>query len=314
MANPNFHQDTLPKVPRWGKGILTLDEYAELTRLMAEEVERQALPAAFDLRRGVVTISGGAAGRISLRGLARLCRSRGRAAWPGLIREFFSTVRRVHDDPTGLLDSFARYEEARGRVKIRLHSEAYLAHPDAHELVLRKVADGIAGLLVADLGFANLAVPADVAQGWGVPPDEVWAQAVANVRAEGRLEECQGVEVGVPIDMLASASHYAASHLLFFQDYLPADAGFGALVGVPHRHVLVRHVIRDRDVFAAAHVMAHVIDDWYREGPGEITRELYWWRAGELTSLALRRHRGVITFDVSQRFVTEVLDKLLAGN
>ncbi|AKT40282.1 hypothetical protein [Chondromyces crocatus] len=212
------------------------------------------------------------------------------------------------------LHRLGRYEDAWGRLKIRLHPASYLKRQDASHFVLRKVADGIAGLLVCDLGFANISVPSVLAAGWGVPADEVWARALQNVRAEGRLDEVPGKEFGVPLDLLASSSHYAASHLLFLEDYMPGDAGYGALVGVPQRHLLVRHIIRDREVFQAIHLMSQVIDDWYVADAGPISRDLYWWRGGQITRLVLDRRTNGLVLGTSEPFAGEVLAKVLAGS
>ncbi|HSN96888.1 MAG TPA: hypothetical protein VLS89_01275 [Candidatus Nanopelagicales bacterium] len=318
MANPNQHDhdEQTSDLPVWSQTTLTPGEYADFIRLVTEEVGRQSMPAALDLQRGLLTLQqrGGALGQAPLQGLARLCRARGRAAWAETIREFFALLRRVHRDPARLLEPLERYEDARGRIKIRLHGGAYLAHPDAQRLVMRRVTDGIAGLLVCDLGFANVAVPAEMARSWRRSKDEVWAAAVENVRAEGRLHESLGMEAGVPVDLLASESHYAASHLLFFGDYVPRDAGYGALVGVPNRHMLVRHVIRGRDVFSAVHLMAQVIHDWYVEGPGQVAKDVYWWRAGKLTPIALTEMPNGLFMVVGDRFAEDVLDKVMQGN
>ncbi|WP_156040541.1 hypothetical protein [Chondromyces apiculatus] len=214
----------------------------------------------------------------------------------------------------GELERIRSYEEARGCLKVRLHPSSTLKRQDAAQLVMREVADGIAGLLVCDLGFVNISVPAQIANEWQRPAEELWAVATENVKAEGRLDEVLGLEVGVPLDLLASSSHFAASHLLFFEEYMPREAGYGALLAVPQRHLLVRHVIRDREVLTAAHLMACVIDDWAGKEAGEISRDLYWWKDGHLTRLPLKRAGSGLILAANEVFSREVLARVLGGD
>jgi hypothetical protein len=310
--DPHLHG----RVPAWGRGFLTSAEFAELARILTAEVERHGPSLRLDLPRGDVVVRdrGRLVGRANVARLAKICKAHRTSDWPAVVRELFAGMLKIHRDPGEVLRQIEPFEEARTRIKIRLHPESYLSHPDAESLVLRKVADGIAGLLVCDLGFANVSVPAEVARAWERPEDELWALATDNVRAEGRLLESPGAALGLPLDLLASESNYAASHLLFFEQYMPPDAGYGALVGVPQRHVLARHVIRDAGVLRAAHLMGQVIDDWYTQGPGEISKDLYWWRRGELRVLPVVRDRCGMVMIVGEAFGLEVLARVIGGN
>lgn len=315
MAKPNKRPEMRFRVPGWGRDFLAPGEYADFTRIVTEALRRQGGPVQLDLQAGCATLPHARGrGRLSLANLARLCKAHRKADWPAVVAEFLASMRQVHEDPAGLVRALERFEDARGRLKVRMQPDSYLKLEGAASLMLRRVTEGIAKLLVCDLGFANISVPADVARGWGLSEDEIWATATENVRAEGRLPETRGEIVGVPVDLLASPSNYAATHVLFFGDYLPEGAGYGALVGVPQRHVLVRHIIRDESVLAAVSMMTRVIDDWYEQGPGEISRDLYWWRGGKLTALPIVRMPDRVALVVGGEFGREVLERVLGGS
>lgn len=217
--------------------------------------------------------------------------------------------------PDTILDRMARFDDARPRIKVRLHPEDYLRHPDAPRLVLEKIADGIAALLVCDLGYANVSVPRSVLQAWGKPREELFRLAITNVRGEGPLFLNRSiVPCGPTVDLLYSESNYAASHALFFEDYVKDHGRYGALIGVPQRHVLVRHVIRDKTVIPAMAAMLQVIDDWYAEGPGPISRQLYWWRPGKLVRVPSRRRRGAVVITPTPELQAAVLHPIVRGN
>lgn len=315
MARPNKNPDKRDRVPAWGRSFLSPGEYAEFCQRVTEALEPEGPAVELDLQGGwAILRHPGGEGRTSLANLARLCKAHRRADWTAVIAEFFASMRRIHEDPLKILGAIERFEDARARLKVRLHPEGMLEQPAAPALVLRKVADGIAGMLVCDLGFANISLPAEVARRWKVPDDELWSIATENVRAEGPLPVTEGAALGLPLDVLTSRSNYAATHALFFQDYLPESAGYGALVGVPQRHALVRHVIRDAGVLQAAHLMIQVIDDWYEQGPGEISPELYWWRRGELVALPLVRLSDSVVLVAEDEFGREVLARVLKGS
>jgi hypothetical protein len=301
----------------WARSFLSLDEHAEFTRLVSLELARLDLPIDVDFLRGQAKIrrSGRSGGRINLVNLAQLCKGRPLPTWAGEIEQFFDGVRRTYLFPASILEQLERFEVVRSRLKVRLHPETYMGHLDAPLLVLRKIADGISALLVCDMGFANVSVPRAVVASWGKPLDEIFDIAVANVRAEGRLVESNGAALGgLPVDLLGSESNYAATHLLFFGDYFQGGTGYGALLGVPQRHVLVRHLIRDARMIEAVRAVLMMTDDWYEQGPGAISRELYWWRPGKLERLEVRRVEGAIAVLPSEEFQDVVLERILSGS
>jgi hypothetical protein len=317
MAKPSTNPDARFRVPAWGRSFLTPGEYADFTRLVALELAKHELPIEADMTRGqaVIRQPDRVDGRLSLVHLAQLCKARPRPAWAAQIADFLDGVRRTYLYPASILEPIERFEAAAPRLKVRLHPEEYLRHPEAPHLVLRRIADGISGLLVCDLGFVNVSVPAEIARGWGRPTDALFELAVKNVRAEGRLAASLGAALGgFPVDLLCSESNYAASHLLFFEDYFEYGTRYGALVGVPQRHVLVRHVIRDARALEAIPLVLRMTDDWYDEGPGAISRELYWWRPGKLERLLWHRVGGVVALLPSDEFQEVVLDSILGGN
>lgn len=317
MANPSKNSDKGFRVPAWAQSFLTPGEHAEFTRLVSLELARLDLPIDVDFLRGQAQVrhSGRAGGRINLINLAQLCKIRPRPAWAVEIEQFFDGVRRTYLYPASILEQMERFEAVRSRLKVRLHPETYMDHLDAPLLVLRKIADGISALLVCDMGYANVSVPRAMAESWGKPLDEIFELAVGNVRAEGRLVESHGAALGgPPVDLLGSESNYAATHLLFFGDYFQGGTAYGALLGVPQRHVLVRHFIRDARTIEAVRAVRMITDDWYEQGPGAISRELYWWRPGKLERLEVRRVKGAIAVLPSEEFQDLVLERILTGS
>ena len=94
------------------------------------------------------------------------------------------------------------------------------------------------------------------------------------------------------------------------EDYIESPTPYGAVVAVPHRHVVVFHAIRNLGVVKAISAMLPVAFGMYQEGPGSISPNLYWYRDGKFTLLPSKVTAKEITFLPPDTFVTEVLNIL----
>jgi len=98
-------------------------------------------------------------------------------------------------------------------------------------------------------------------------------------------------------------SFYIASQVLGLADLLPPDVANGALVGVPNRHALLWHPIEDLRVVRAMTTMAPLIQRLFRDGPGSISNQLYWWLDGDLVHLPIAPNRKGFAFSPPDEFV-----------
>jgi hypothetical protein len=271
------------RTPEWAS-FFTPGQYVDFVQLVCSTMAKHGLRAHLDDGVAVIRRPDKVEERLGLLNLAQMCGERERSEWPHVIGEFFENMGKMGRDPEALVHGFESFEATRDKIKVRLHPEDYLQHPHAAHLCLRKIVDGISALLVCDLGHVNVSLPAETARDWGMPMDELFALGAANVRkADKRLQEAKGRPTGgYAVDMLTSGSNYAATHVLFLEDYLQGGTAYGALVGVPSREVIFRHIIRDKSVLEAFSFMHKVIEDYYKRGPGSISRDIYWWRAGAL--------------------------------
>jgi hypothetical protein len=301
--------------PEWAR-FFTPGEYADFTQLVCSAISKRGLRFHLDDGIAVIRRPGVQEERIGLMNLAQMCRESARPTWPTVIGAFWDTMDRTSKDPGALLKQIESFDVARHKIKVRLHAEDYLQHSHASHLCLRKLTEGICELLVCDLGFANISVPADLPAEWGQPLDELFQLGVKNVRAEKRLHVAKGPPTGgFAVDMLTSGSNYAATHVLFLEDYLKeGSTGYGAIVSVPCREVIFRHVIRDASVLAAMQFMHGVTADAHLKGPGSISREIYWWHAGKLELVPTQAVAGKFVIAPGENFEREVLASMAKGN
>ena len=119
-------------------------------------------------------------------------------------------------------------------------------------------------------------------------PDEVFAAARANVHLEGELAAERMTVDGARLTLLTGPGPYCPTHVFWLAEYLERDGAApenGALVVVPHRHLLAYHVIETTEAVAAAGALLRLASRQFETAPGALTDRLYWWRADRVCAL-----------------------------
>ena len=206
----------------------------------------------------------------------------------------------------GLLrDRLAAIDEQHGSPEIAPADVAALTRPqlwamEAVEelgdvLIAREVTEDLAAVLSLDLPTSVHAVRPEDITATGLGEDELWERALAQLD-DGETIERTVLDDDELVVVLVSDSHFLASRLLALEALVGAVPGHGAVVGVPHRHMLVLHAIYDATVLDAVNLMAPFVVQQFQEGPGSLSPHLYWWHdGGELERLVVDDDEGSIT-------------------
>ena len=130
---------------------------------------------------------------------------------------------------------------------------------------------------------------AEQAGNWPAAPTEIFAAARANVRQQGALPtERRNVE-GANLTLLGGPGPYCPTHVFWLGEYLRRDGveadGNGALVVLPHRHLVAYHAIETREAVAAAGALLRLASRQFETSPGPLTDQIYWWRADRVSAL-----------------------------
>ncbi|WP_106402693.1 hypothetical protein [Actinocorallia populi] len=220
---------------------------------------------------------------VGLRDLWQLARLMPRGDWPAVVSDHVTTVVTAVEEPLDLGD-FAL-------IRHLLRTRVQPAGADPGTLAARPFAPGLIEVVVVDTPTTvRTLTRAEVAR-WRVPDGELFALGRANVHADGLLqrEERPARSPGEPaVTVLHDWTFYAATHVLWLEEYLRLGP-LGALVALPSRGLVLALELRparDGDALAeAAARLRATAERGFREGPGSLSRELYWWRQGELTPL-----------------------------
>jgi hypothetical protein len=135
-------------------------------------------------------------------------------------------------------------------------------------------------LLAFDLPGGVMLVPDD----WG--DQDLFAQALARVRAEGGLElDRHDVTLDgdtAPLFVLHGPSVFTATHALWADEFDPPAAAYGTLVAVPTRNAVLAHPIRDARVLGVVEPMLELARSAAEQDPAPLSTRLYWLREGRL--------------------------------
>jgi hypothetical protein len=154
---------------------------------------------------------------------------------------------------------------------------------------------------------------AEQAGNWPAAPTEIFAAARANVRRAGALPtERRNVE-GANLTLLGGPGPYCPTHVFWLGEYLRRDGaeadGNGALVVLPHRHLVAYHAIETREAVAAAGALLRLAFRQFETSPGPLTDQIYWWRADRVSALPVDSAGETLTILPTPEF-EDLLDRL----
>jgi hypothetical protein len=240
---------------------------------------------------------------VGLTNLEQMCRRSKRSDWPQLIAGHFASLMVQVEGPD------LSFESARSMVKIRVFPEQ-IAIPDdpdpSKSAVTEVIAPGLRWILALDLPTTVRSLSRGDLGDWGRTPEEMYDLGLANVREQDvPLDR----DLGDGVRLLLGDSFFVATWALMLERYLDPIPEHGALVALPHRHALAFKPISDLSVVQAISGMLNLAIESYREGPGSISPNLYWWRAGKLTLLPSRLEGKRVNFMPPDEF-TEMLNSL----
>lgn len=309
----SFLRKLLGKPPTWAD-FFTGAEFKAFLDAIRAELNRAGAVYRMDAGSGVVQAQiPGQTGvqNLGLLNAAQVCRHNPREEWPEIIARHLRIMTNIPQLNADIEAFRADFHRAREFLKVRIHPKDYVAQlPDS--IAYQPVGEGLIAVLVYDFPDSVAGVPPSHVEGWRVPMHDLIQLGLRNVCQEGLLEPDRvDVPSGGWIDAYEDGDNYfAASHALLLHEYFDPEPELGVLVGIPHRHGMLLRPIDDASVLHALSAMFHLIPVLYDQGPGAISRDLFWYRAGTFTRLPFERKGDTINFRPPDSFLEQVAEKL----
>ncbi|HWG28209.1 hypothetical protein [Actinospica sp.] len=150
---------------------------------------------------------------------------------------------------------------------------------------------------------------------WPARPAEIFAAARANVRRQGALPTERRAVEGANLTLLSGPGPYCPTHVFWLGEYLRRDGvevnGNGALVVLPHRHLVAYHAIETREAVTAAGALLRLASRQFETAPGALTDQIYWWRDDQVSALPVDSVGETMTILPTPEF-EDLLDRLPA--
>jgi hypothetical protein len=258
--------------PPWSPIVEEWDAFAQL---IGDEVAARGWTV--DLDEGWA-FDGGA--QFGLFNVAGKCRQVEQALWPEVVSEHFASIAATAARP---FPGFRNTGEARAAMKARLLPDAFKEDVGADLLELR-VAEDLVVAVAYDLP-ENVMLPerAEALQ-YGAER-ELIELALRRAREEPGLQLEEHELHGAPLYVLTGESFFTATHALWADRFAEPEAELGTLVGVPTRHIVVAHPIRDRATLTVMPKLLQLVERYYADGPGSLSDRLYWLSEGRMERL-----------------------------
>lgn len=258
------------------------------------------------------TFDGGAT-FIALEGLAGECGSIAEEDWPvhiaralgtELAAQIWARERDVRDDTVRALEL----------LRPRLWARHVVDESEGPPLVHRPWLPGIYQGLCLALDDRVASVFEADAERWGLPLDELFARAEANLRDDPLLvpsveplERLRGERGGL-VFSLKEGPPGLSSHAVILSRYLPEAVPRGALFVLPHDRVVAYHAIADGPSLHRAIVrLATYAHRAFANAPHPLSPHLYWWFEGRMQLLPMHHGPESVSFQPPDTFVDEVL-------
>ena len=246
--------------------------------------------------------------QLGLSNLSQLCHASERGDWSRIIATHFSSLLSMQGRD---LDALAAdYDQVKPILRVRLMPDESMGGVELPQTVARKVAPGILAVLVFDFPDSTATVDVGHLASWPIDEAGVFEQALDNLAAEPTpLHE--DVDTGeARFRVWYGDSFYVATLALRLADLLPPGTT-DALIAVPNRHTLLVTPIADAGAVPAMQAIFGMASQLFRDGPGSISDQPYWWHEGALEQIPHREDGRKIAVYPPDAFVA-LLETVLA--
>ena len=289
---------TSAPAPAWAPAGMSGEDVQEIAGLMEQGLEDRGLSPTVDLEDGTIKVDNQTLG---LTNIVQTLAQEPSDEWAAAVDKHLDAA--LGAVASGQPKTFAA---AARDLRVALYEAAYLdqyGSSDGDGVVAREVAKGLFAAVVFDQGGAVQVVTDGQARAWGASEEKLFQRATQNTLG-GRPPQAL-IEQGFG---LVNQGFYATSWLLEIDELLEDPAPDGVLVVVPRRGELVFHPLTPSTDAAVLQALADGAVGSYIEGPNPVSDDVYWWREGEVTTIATRSRGSRVQIAVPPR-----LARLLRG-
>lgn len=187
-------------------------------------------------------------------------------------------------------------DQARARLRLRLSHQHGVVHQPP--TVSRSITEGLLAMVMVHNHLGAETIGPDQLEAWQITRDDALEIALRNTLADEVFEEVVLGKDGLVLRWVRG-SFWASTLLLGLPDLFSPDNRYGAIAMVPTRDSLLWFEPRDCRVVETVSEMMNIGGQWYVDGPGPVSPDLYWVRPDSrierLTRIEGRRYQSAWT-------------------
>jgi hypothetical protein len=141
--------------------------------------------------------------------------------------------------------------------------------------ISQTIAEGVDAVLCVDLPSAVSNLTPEQLALTGRTTPELWELAISQID-DGLPVHAE--DLGDDVTAFVGDSFFVASRVLDLERFAGPVPGPGALVAIPHRHLMIVHPIQTTRAVKALNTMLGAGAQFFERGPGSIVSHVFWWR------------------------------------
>lgn len=201
------------------------------------------------------------------------------------------------------------YDKVKAYLGVRLYNQSSIEHLGLDKTIGKSVGGDVYAMIVYDLPDTVTSVPPGDAEHWTVNEGDMWRDALRNSRAKYPANilnrELQGISFKT-----VEEDHFFSPNVIFDIANQPELVGqHGSLISLPTRHIVIIYPINDLGVVQALNAQIQVTHGVFANGPGSLSRSIFWYKDGVLTAQPSKIEEGKLVFTPTEDFV-DMLNQL----
>jgi hypothetical protein len=141
--------------------------------------------------------------------------------------------------------------------------------------ISQTIAEGVDAVLCVDLPTAVSNLTPEQLSFSGYTTPQLWELAISQID-DGLPVNAE--DLGDEVTAFVGDSFFVASRVLDLEHFAGDIPAHGALVAIPHRHLMIVHPIKTTRAVKALNTMLGAAAHFFAQGPGSIVPYVYWWR------------------------------------
>lgn len=300
-----FRKNKPDPKPEWAE-LFTDSEYQQFLAGLSSYFEKEK--TSYTIADGEITTEGNGFGGVSLGlfNLAQMCKQTNKKKWRDIIFSHFNGLKEAAVFEKEFSGKVHSYDYAKDFLAVRIYNAGYLASLDSSVSIGKNLGEDLFAMLAFDLPTTVTNVKPEQTIQWNKNNEELFEIGLDNIRAnyETGIEQ---MELGDLKIWIVQGEHFFVPNIVFdLHNYPQLIGSKGALVGIPHRHLVIIYPINDIGVVTAVSQLIPMISHIHKEGPGSISDSLYWYTEGDIIRLPYKMTDDKLEFKPPETFLNAI--------